>query len=193
LRHRQSALVARAGSWSVLPNGIRPSHRFIARFFLDGIRHAQKSIYVSTPYFAPNHQLFRALRLAALRGIDVRLLLPQRSDSRFAERVAESYYSGALRAGIRIFLYEPSFLHSKTIVIDDDWASVGSSNFDYLSMSFNYELNVLSYSSRFALEIKNHFFEDLQSAAEVMPEEWNGRFFLRKIFEKALIPLRIFV
>jgi cardiolipin synthase len=179
--------------FTVLPNGIRPSLRFIPHSILEGIQEAQKCIYITTPYFAPDHAIFRALVLAALRGVEVRLLVPERSDSRFANLVTESFFSGALREGIKVYRYVPSFLHSKTIVIDDDWGTVGSSNFDQLSFHLNYELNVLSYDAKFALELKNHFFDDLQSSIEVVPKEWKRRHIVRKILEKLSFIARPFV
>ena len=192
-RFQVTVPAASADKFTVVPNGILPHHRFISRRFLEGIHGAKKSIYITTPYFAPDHAIFRALRLAALRGVDVRILLPQVSDSAFATLVGESFFAGGFRSGIKIYRYVPSFLHAKVLVIDNDWASLGSCNFDQLSFHLNYELNILSYDQRFALELKNHFFDDLQSSIEVLPEKWHARNFVRKILEKFSFLARPFV
>lgn len=179
--------------FTVLPNGIRSSQRFILHFIHDAIRESKKCIYITTPYFAPSHGLFRSLRLAAQRGVDVRILLPYKSDHTTADVVGESFFSGAFRSGIKIYLYTPAFLHAKTVVVDDDWATIGTCNFDQLSFNLNYEINLVSYDPKFAFELKNHFFDDLQSSFEVLPEEWKRRSFFRKIIEKISIVIRPFV
>lgn len=176
--------MASADKFTVVANGLLPGQRHIRRSILEAVQASKKSIYISSPYFNPDHGTFRALRLAAKRGVDVRVLLPAQCDFRVAQYVAESFYDGALRSGIRLFGYTPSFFHAKSIIVDDDWATFGSCNFDRLSYYFNYELNVISYDPKFVLEAKNHFFDDLQSSLEITKAEWRKRWFWQKILEK---------
>ncbi len=179
--------------FTVLTNGIGLSQRFIPHYILNVVKDSKKSIYITTPYFAPGHGLFRALRLAAQRGVDVRILLPYKSDHKTADIVGESFFSGAMRSGIKFYLYTPVFIHSKTIVVDDDWGTVGTCNFDQLSFNLNYEINIASYNHKFSFELKKHFFDDLQSSFEITKEDWNKRSFIQKVLEKFSILARPFV
>ncbi|OHB21068.1 MAG: hypothetical protein A2939_00755 [Parcubacteria group bacterium RIFCSPLOWO2_01_FULL_48_18] len=176
----------------LLTNSPRIYQRFIYHALRRAIRAARSYIYLATPYFVPSVRVFRALRGAARRGIDVRILLPVKSDIATADVISGSYFTLALKAGIRIFLYRDSMFHAKTVVIDGRWATAGSANLDNLSLLFNYESNIVSVESSFVQELRNHFFQDFHFSDEVLLYEWIRRPFVRKALELVTWPLHGF-
>jgi len=155
--------------FSIAGNSFHLYDKHLYRSFLRHIMVAKKYIYITSAYFSPNVEFRRALYYAHERGVDVRILLPKKSDVWLADRLAGLYFKELLRRGIRIFLYTPAkILHAKSIVIDDAWASVGSCNFDWLSFWINYELNVISTNRDFALELHNLFLSDTKESEEVL-------------------------
>ena len=181
------------GEFTLLTNSPHFRQRFTYRALVERFLGAQRFIYVTTPYFIPDGRLFRALRRAARRGVDVRVLLPKDPDWRPLAFGNHSFYSRALRSGIRIFEYGPGFIHSKTYVVDDRWASVGSSNLDSLSLLFNYEADLASTSSRFVAELKGQFLNDLRATQEVSRVKWHQRSFWQKCREQFFRPFHRFM
>lgn len=180
--------------FSYITNSPSPRKRHLYRTVLSAIRTATKHIYITTPYFVPTHRLLRALKRAAHRGVDVRILLPEKSDHYPAlDLGARSYFQTLLESGVHIFLYEGNIVHSKTIVIDDTWASVGSMNFDSVSLLYNYEANIVTSNNRFAEELSSHFATDIGSATEVNLSTWHNRFFIEKIPEMLIKVVRRFL
>ncbi|HEV8601169.1 MAG TPA: phospholipase D-like domain-containing protein [Patescibacteria group bacterium] len=171
----------------------RARHRYIRDSFSDAIRRARKYIFLTTPYFVPDLGFFRTLRLAASRGIDVRILLPSRSDISSLDVAASSYFTLSFKSGIKIFKYRSRILHAKTIIVDDKWASVGSTNLDNLSFRFNYEGNVNSTNASFNAELKKHFLTDLESSEEVKPFAWAKRPFSQRVAEILTWPAHNFM
>jgi cardiolipin synthase len=127
--------------------------RAIERAYIDGIRQARERIDIVCPYFYPGRSFRRALVKAAQRGVRVRLLLQGKVDYRFAGLAARVLYDELLAQGVRIFEYQPAFLHAKAAVVDGDWATIGSSNIDPLSLLLNLEANVVIRDPRFATEL----------------------------------------
>lgn len=165
----------------------------IYRHFLAAIARARHYIYLTTPYYVPDHRFFRHLRRACRRGVDVRLLVPEQSDHAVVGLVSRSYWGPALKAGVRVYAYRPTMIHAKTIVVDDRWATVGSSNLDYLSFFGNHEGNLITTKRAFALDLKRHFQEDLRSAREVTLEEWKNRSLKVKIAGLIGRPIKTFL
>lgn len=128
---------------------------------------AERRLWVTSPYFVPDPVVEQMLSSAALRGVDVRLLLPLRADSMLVTYASRSYYQALLEAGVRIFLYQRGFVHAKTLVVDDWLGTIGSANMDIRSFRLNFELNAVVYGSEFASELARHFEEDLASAKEL--------------------------
>ena len=124
--------------------------RAIEHAYVDAISHARHRVDVVCPYFYPGRLFRRALRGAARRGVRVRLLLQGKADYRFAALAAQVMYDEMLRAGVQVFEYTPSFLHAKVALVDGDWATVGSSNIDPLSLLLNLEANVIVQDALFA-------------------------------------------
>ena len=127
--------------------------RTIERSYVQALRGAERRIDIAVPYFYPGRTFRRALRSAAQRGVQVRLLLQGKADYRIAALAAQVQYEEMRRHGIRVFEYTPAFLHAKVAVVDDDWATVGSSNIDPLSLLLNLEANVVVRDEAFACEL----------------------------------------
>jgi cardiolipin synthase len=146
-----------------------PDRDFSAMSYIhaQAFAHARRRLWLTNPYFVPNASVREGLVAAALRGVDVRLLLPARSDSRLVDLAAGSNYGRLLRAGVRIYHYEPGFLHAKTLLIDKWLATVGSANMDMRSFYLNYELNAFVFGGDLVGELHERFLADLEGASEV--------------------------
>ncbi len=114
--------------------------------FQQAIASARKRIYIQTPYFLPTDALLKALQGAALSGIDVRIMIPEQTDSVLLGYGSRSYIDDCLKSGVKVYLFTPGMLHAKTMIIDEDFVSTGSVNFDFRSFENNFEANLLIYS-----------------------------------------------
>ena len=150
---------------------------------ISAIRNAESSIWVTGAYFVPTHQEKQGLMAAARRGVDVRLLLPSRSDSGPALAVQHSHYEDLLRAGVKIYERDDGILHSKTLVIDQVWSIVGSSNFDHRSVLFNDEVDAVVLGKETGERLADDFLADLQHAQQIDPERWSRRSTLQHLRE----------
>ncbi len=139
------------------------------------IRRAEHHVWIATAYFVPSRKILRALKRAARRGVDVRLLLPgPYTDHPAVRHAGHRYYGRLLRNGVRIFEYRPRFLHAKTVLCDD-WASIGSSNHDRWNLRWNLEANQEVRNTDFAEAVGAMFEEDFRQSTEIAYEEWRGR------------------
>lgn len=136
---------------------------------------ATNYIYIHTPYFMPTDVIATCIQMAALSGVDVRLMIPVRSDSRFSDASSASYLEQALEAGIRVFRYKNGFLHSKAIVIDDFISIVGSTNMDERSFAQNFEASAFIYDPKTAIHLKDLFQKDMDQCEEITLENWVNR------------------
>lgn len=161
----------------------KPKQRYIYYEFLKAIKGATKYIYLSTPYFIPSVRFLRALTRAVKRGVDVRLVVPAKSDVFAIDLATQSYFTIALKAGIKVFQYVPGMIHSKIAVIDDTWASVGSSNLDSLSFLLNYEGNLFSTDLDFASALKEQFDDLFAQSRRLALDYWRARPWYRKFLE----------
>lgn len=150
---------------------------------LSAIRNAEKSISVSAAYFVPTHQEMEDLIDAARRGVDIRLLLPDQSDSARAIAVAHSRYSDLLEAGVKIYETHDLILHTKTVVVDGVWSVIGSSNFDQRSVLFNDEVDAVVLGSATAQAMEGMFADDLAEARQIDLATWDTRPLSQKIRE----------
>lgn len=151
--------------------------------FQQAIASAKKCVYIQTPYFLPSEGLLHSLQAAALSKVDVRIMIPRRSDSNLLRWASFSYIQQCLRAGIKIYLYDNGMLHSKAIIIDDEISTVGSTNFDFRSFEHNFEANMLIYSEEFNSRMKTQFFNDQRQSVRVTPLQWRRRPILEKALE----------
>lgn len=154
-----------AGPWVQIVESGPDNHRqAIAHSFFAAITGAQRQVLLSTPYFVPNEALNTALISAALRGVEVRLLTPKRSDSGWVTAAARSYYEELVNAGVLIYEYGPPMLHTKLLVIDERIAAIGSANFDPRSLTLNFEAMAILYDVGLAVQLAHSFAADLQHA-----------------------------
>jgi len=147
-----------------------------AELFYLAIVGARKRIWLTTAYFTAGRRFLQALCDAARRGVDVRILVNgQKVDKQVVRRAGQRSYGELLDAGVRIFEYQRTMLHAKTLVVDEEWANIGSSNFDHRSFALDAELNVAIQDRGVAAEIAGHFLDDLEAAEEWDLERWRAR------------------
>jgi cardiolipin synthase len=147
---------------------------------------ANKYIYIQTPYFLPEDSLVQALRLAALSGIDVRLMIPAKPDTPFVGTAAESYYEEMMVSGVKIYALENAFLHAKVIVCDDFLTVAGSANMDFRSFEHNFEINTYMYDNLLACRMKAIFLNDQENCRQIFLKEWKNRSLLKRLWESTL-------
>lgn len=134
--------------------------------YIEMIQLAEKSVYIQTPYFIPDDSLLDVLKIAASSGVDVRIMVPGVADHPFVYWASQSYFGELLRAGVKIYRYQAGFLHAKTVVIDNQVASVGTANMDMRSFRLNFEVNAFIYNEQLAHELTNYFLKDIEDASE---------------------------
>ena len=153
---------------------------------LMAISSARRYCYIQTPYFLPTEPMLQALQTAALSGVDVRLMLPQRADSRLTHWGSCSYLGDVLRAGVKVYFYRKGFLHSKLLVCDDHLCSVGSTNIDFRSFEHNFEVNAFVYDPEVARRIRLVFLHDQRECDPVTLKAWGKRPWHRKATESVV-------
>lgn len=158
----------------------------VALCFLKAISSATKRIYIQTPYFLPTDALKNALLAAALSKIDVRIMIPAKSDSRLVGLASFSFINECLRAGIKVYLYQPGMIHAKTIIIDDEVVTAGSTNFDFRSFENNFECNLIVYDKDFNARMREIFFADMGQCTKVSLARWKKRPMVQRGLESVL-------
>lgn len=162
----------------------------IRNMYLQAIDQARDHIWITTPYFIPDQHIVQGLIFAAERGVDVRVMVPERSNHVVADWVSRGFYGQLLDGGITILLYRASMIHAKVATIDGQWSTVGTANIDRLSLSYNYETNVEIIDSRFAAELEKIYRADSEHCTVLSSPEWRHRHPLTRAVEAALVPLR---
>jgi cardiolipin synthase len=179
-KRRQSVTVR--GS-QLLSNFSRGSRRYLNGTLAGMFSSARHEIYLTTPYFVPDRRTQRLLIEAVQRGVDVRLLVPRKSDVRLAQWATIASYAPLLESGVRIYEYLPRVLHAKTAVADGNHASTGTGNFDYRSFFLNYELNLFTRDADVCRELRAQFLNDLTQSRRVLAEQWKVRFWGTRVLE----------
>ncbi|MDE6637387.1 MAG: cardiolipin synthase, partial [Muribaculaceae bacterium] len=151
--------------------------------FQQAIASARKRVYIQTPYFLPTDALLKALQGAALSGVDVRIMIPEKTDSVMLGYGSRSYIADCLSAGVKFYMFTPGMLHAKTMIIDDDFVTTGSVNFDFRSFENNFEANLLIYSEKVNAEMRAIFFKDLTVSTKVTLSQWKQRPIYSKVIE----------
>ena len=151
--------------------------------YVSAFAFAENFIHLTNAYFIPDDQILAALKDAARRGVDVKLILPSTSDSSLAVHAARYNYAELLQAGVKIYERRNAILHAKTAVIDGVWSTVGSTNLDYWSLLSNDEVNAVILSRDFALTMEEMFAMDLAESDKIQWDEWQGRPLMQKIAE----------
>ncbi len=163
------------------PDSVNPT---ILYSLLYAVYQAQEEILITTPYFIPDQSLMDALMVAALGGVSVQLLVPEKSDSRLVQLAACSYYADLLSAGVKIFFYQDGFVHAKTLVVDKKIAVIGTANMDLRSFDLNFEVNAIVYDDELAASLANVFNSDIKDAILLDRDAWSNRSTTRKFLEK---------
>ena len=161
----------------------------ISKSIVSLLNGASVRAWIATGYFVPDDVVLTALELAAIRGIDVRLLISEKNDHPWLVTVGRSYYGQLLAAGVRIFEYSSGIHHAKIALADDHWAMVGSANLDYRSLRLNFELNLLFYSRERNEELADLLQRDFDLCQEIDPAVFSRRPFRQRFAEAALRPL----
>ncbi|MFI9044947.1 cardiolipin synthase [Staphylococcus saprophyticus] len=160
----QLALSAPSDNWHQIEFG-----------YMKMIMNAKSSIYMHSPYFIPDKGYINALRIAAKSGVDVRLIIPNKPDHIFVYWATITSVAQLIRDGVKVYTYENGFIHSKMMIIDDEVASVGSSNMDIRSFELNFEVNAFMYDEQITKQLKAAFLEDLKVSKELTEERYNQR------------------
>lgn len=167
----------------IAPNQTRLCRRRLACIYSDFLGHAQQQICLTTPYFVPDHHMQKALLAAVKRGVSVHLLVPHTGDVRLARWAANAVYAHLLDAGIMIYEYLPRMIHAKVVIVDGQWATLGTANLDYRSLFQNYELNLVSRDSDLCSRLQSQFDTDLLEASLVCASRWRRRRWLPRLAE----------
>lgn len=145
------------------------------------ISNSTKYVYITTPYLIIDEEMITSLKIAAKSGVDVRIILPGIADNKFVYEVSMAHCLDLVMAGVKIYRYVPGFIHGKTIVSDDAYCTVGSVNFDYRSLKWNYECAIYAYDHQLAAEMKTDFEQELKSSWCINEQYMNKRKFSTKI------------
>ena len=168
----------------VLPSGPADRLETASLMYQQAIHAANERIWIASPYFVPDGAVLGSLHLAALRGVDVRLLIPERSDNRIVDAAAESFLEPLLGSGIRVYRYQDGFLHSKHFLIDDRAAGVGTANLDNRSFRLNFEVTAIVRDPRFAEQVARMFENDFARSRQMTAGELSRRGFWRRAFSR---------
>jgi cardiolipin synthase len=159
--------------------------------YIISIVSAVKSIYIANAYFVPDADTIRALEGAVRRGVDVRVIVPgEFTDVPIVRQASRWHYELLLRRGIRIFEYQPTMMHAKTMVVDGLFATVASTNFDNRSFRYNDEIDLAAYDEGFAGRLQQMFENDLRNARRYTYQQWLHRPLVKRFTEWLLLPVR---
>ena len=162
-----------------------PTNRWnnISFVFFKAITLAKRCVYIQTPYFLPSDSLLKALQSAALAGVDVRLMIPRKPDLPMTKLATGSYIKECMLSGIKVYLYEPTLMHAKVVIVDDEFVTTGSTNFDFRSFEHNFEFNALIYSKEFNQKMKAIFEADMEQCTRLSMGKWKQRPLIQKALE----------
>ncbi|NTW71230.1 MAG: cardiolipin synthase [Eubacteriaceae bacterium] len=167
----------------IVSSGPDDENEHIKQGYLKMINSAREYIYIQTPYFIPDQSIFEALKIAAVSGVDVRIMIPNKPDHVFVYWATFSYVGELLKYGAKIYIYNNGFMHAKTIVADDEIASVGTCNFDIRSFSLNFEVNAFIYDHEFSYYMKEVFIEDMKVSERLNINLYRNRSIIIKMKE----------
>ncbi len=162
----------------------------IRSMYLEAILKASRNVWMTHAYFIPDQDFVDAMKDAARRGVDVRLLVPLKSNHIVADWISRGYYSQLLTSGVRIFRFRDAMVHAKTSTVDGTWSTVGTANVDRLSLQGNYEINVEIFDESLAKTLEEIYRVDESNCLELTSHEWEARDLHRKFTESVLWPLR---
>lgn len=180
LRDKEKYLALRGGyvgdtAVQIATSGPDSDWATIMQAYFAAINKATDHIYISTPYFMPGESLLTALKVAALSGIDVRIMLPSRSDSKIVYWASRSYIAELLEARIKVYLYNEGFNHSKIMTIDNHFSSIGTANMDNRSFEDNFEVTAMIYDHGITDQLEQRFLQDLEGCTKLTRKRWATR------------------
>jgi cardiolipin synthase A/B len=164
----------------------------INQAYFAALSNAKSKIYIASPYLMPPLEIIYALKTAALSNVDVRILMPEKSDSVIPHWSSFSYIEDLLEAGIRVFFYKTGFIHSKYLIVDGVFSTVGTTNLDFRSLETNFEVNAFIYDEVFTADLEKQFKADLRNSREIKLDDWKQRkwhFKLRESLAHLVSPL----
>ena len=175
------------GSEIVRAIGSSPAEPYsqIYSTLISAINSAETQVFLTNAYFVPDPQLLSSLKEAVARGVDVRLILPQKTDSGLVLHASRSFYDELLTAGVKIYEREGAMLHAKTAEIDGVWATIGSTNLDWRSFVYNQEINAVMLSQDFGAKMQQMFENDLKASKQITLEVWRARPVSSRLKEQA--------
>lgn len=150
--------------WSVIKN-----------IFFSMITSAKESVWIASPYFIPDEDIFSSIKIAALSGVDVRILVPKKPDKRIVFHASRSYFPDLLEAGVKIYEYEKGFMHSKIIIVDKSLASIGTSNMDMRSFHLNFEVNAFLYNTGSTKKLVEEYLQDVEDSNALNSDHFKKR------------------
>ena len=165
-----------------------PDHKeqYIRNAYIKLINNAKENVYLETPYLVPDSPILEALKISALSGVDVRIIIPGKPDHFFMQWAASSYIGELLEAGIKIYNYQKGFIHAKTIVADSAVMSIGTANMDIRSFKLNFEVNAFIFDDRIAKDGQAQFMKDIQNSEEITKEIYDNRSVVVRIKESLI-------
>jgi cardiolipin synthase len=177
-----TAYESKRGDVQAIPFPTDPSHNLdtCLLFFLNSIMSAKKRVWIASPYFVPDDSIIEALQIAALRGVDVKIILPGVPDKKIVYLASFAYFSRLFMPGIKIYRYTPGFMHQKVMLIDDDWSAVGSANLDNRSFYLNFEMNMLIRDYDFNEKVEAMLEDDIMKSDLILyPDIHKNNIFFR--------------
>lgn len=184
--HKVDSSIVNSTGVQLITNGPTENWYNLSMVFLKAIASARQSIFIQTPYFLPTDALLLALQSAALAKVDVRIMLPRKTDSVLLHYASFSYITQCLKAGIKVYLYEPGMLHAKAMIIDNELVTAGSTNFDFRSFENNFECNLLIYDEKMNCRMRDIFFADMKECTKLTLTNWKKRALSQRFLESLL-------
>ena len=169
----------------IIPSGPADRLETCSLMYQQAIHSAQSRIWISSPYFVPDSSVMSALHLATLRGVDVRILIPEKPDNQLVYYSAYAFLGELIESGIKIYRYQPGFLHEKVFLVDHAIAGVGTANFDNRSFRLNFEVTALVVDPTFASEVESMFLNDFSNSQLMTINDVNNRSYWFKILSRA--------
>ncbi|MCL2727224.1 MAG: cardiolipin synthase [Bacteroidales bacterium] len=167
----------------VITSGPDSDYANIMQSYFTAITQAKKHLYIITPYFTPNETILNAIKVASLGGVDVRIMLPEKSDATITHLSSRSYFTELMEAQVKIHLYHKGFNHSKVISIDGNFCIIGSANMDNRSFEHNFEVSTLVYNKKVTRQVDEQFRSNLRDCRQLQLKKWEKRSRKEKIFE----------
>ncbi|MFT5730388.1 MAG: cardiolipin synthase [Desulforhopalus sp.] len=158
-----------------LPSGPADEFETCTLLFMKAIQSAKTRLWIASPYFVPDEQFITALHLAVLRGVDVRILIPRKTDNPLVNLTHWAYIKDLKRIGVTLFWFDKGFLHQKVVLIDDDTATIGTANFDNRSFRLNFEITLLVVNKEFGESVSRMLEEDFRGSPEIFDEELSSK------------------